>query len=218
MPVAAIERQLEERYERIRFSKEMQESLCERMEEEIAAQAAGQTKLAERKKRQRTRLEYVWGLGLAYGAEGTSVAAVHADGLLSVRALSDGVGALSDTFQRDAFGVRGAVEGQSTQPFDFTGELRDGETGFLYLRARMYDPFTGRFISRDPLAGLARAPATLNRYVYAGNNPVNRRDPSGRAFIADDPSGSCAPPVSTDPISCVETVPAAPTTIAPAPA
>jgi len=30
----------------------------------------------------------------------------------------------------------------------------DAETGFVYLRARYYDPTTGQFISRDPLVAL----------------------------------------------------------------
>lgn len=48
-----------------------------------------------------------------------------------------------------------------------------------YLRARYYDPATGRFISRDPVKGTLTNPITQNAYVYAGNNPINITDPSG---------------------------------------
>lgn len=41
-----------------------------------------------------------------------------------------------------------------------------------YLRARYYDPGTGRFLSRDPLM-------IGNRYSYVGNNPLNYIDPYG---------------------------------------
>jgi RHS repeat-associated protein len=34
-----------------------------------------------------------------------------------------------------------------------TGEQRDPASGLYYLRARYYDPETGRFLSRDPLEG-----------------------------------------------------------------
>jgi outer membrane protein assembly factor BamB len=50
----------------------------------------------------------------------------------------------------------------------------------LYLRARWYDPATGRFLTRDPFPGLASLPQTQHAYVYVGNNPVNLTDPSGR--------------------------------------
>ena len=59
-----------------------------------------------------------------------------------------------------------------------TGEPRD-DSGLTYLRARYYNPGIGRFLSADPFPGFAGSPQSLNRYAYAGNNPVNRQDPSG---------------------------------------
>ena len=47
------------------------------------------------------------------------------------------------------------------------------------MRARYYDPTSGRFVSRDPFPGLMRLPQTLNPYAYVTNNPVNLIDPSG---------------------------------------
>ncbi|MFZ5863295.1 MAG: RHS repeat-associated core domain-containing protein, partial [Nitrospirota bacterium] len=41
-----------------------------------------------------------------------------------------------------------------------------------YLRARNYDPRTGRFTARDRFAGYDDQPITLHRYIYAGNDPV----------------------------------------------
>jgi RHS repeat-associated protein len=59
-------------------------------------------------------------------------------------------------------------------PFGFTGEYRDVESGLTYLRARYYDPQLLRFISRDSLP-------LLNRYSYAAGNPVMFSDPSGHS-------------------------------------
>jgi RHS repeat-associated protein len=65
-----------------------------------------------------------------------------------------------------------------------SGEQYDSDLGLYYLRARYYNPATGRFLSRDPEDGIPTDPATLHKYVYASGDPVNLADPSGRATIA----------------------------------
>jgi RHS repeat-associated protein len=49
--------------------------------------------------------------------------------------------------------------------------------------ARYYNPNTGRFMSRDPLDGQAFDPKTLHKYLYAGGDPVNAMDPTGREMF-----------------------------------
>jgi RHS repeat-associated protein len=46
--------------------------------------------------------------------------------------------------------------------------------------ARYYNPATGRFLSRDPEDGNRFDPASLHKYLYAGGDPVNASDPTGR--------------------------------------
>jgi RHS repeat-associated protein len=58
-------------------------------------------------------------------------------------------------------------------------------TGLQYLRARYYDPSTGRFLSRDPLVGQLGLPQTQNRYPYVMGNPVSRLDPLGLCGFMD---------------------------------
>jgi RHS repeat-associated protein len=125
--------------------------------------------------------KYVWGLGLAYATDmGGAVQAVHhTDGLGSARALTNSAGAVTDTYQTDEFGMPTVTTGGSVQPFGYTGEQLDGETGLVYLRARMYDPAIGRFVQRDPYAGRIGSPQSLHRYTYVQNNPVSATDPSG---------------------------------------
>ncbi len=77
--------------------------------------------------------------------------------------------------RKDEFGTPALTSG--SQPFGYTGEPFDAETGLLYLRARYYDPPTGRFLSRDSFGGFASTPASLHRYTYAHNNPVCAQQP-----------------------------------------
>jgi RHS repeat-associated protein len=69
-----------------------------------------------------------------------------------VRALTDPNGNIVQTYQADEFGVPALVQGASSQPFGYAGQQTDAESGFQYLRARMYDPSTGRFLQRGRVA------------------------------------------------------------------
>jgi RHS repeat-associated protein len=65
-------------------------------------------------------------------------------------------------------------------------------SGTYYMRARWYEPITGRFLTRDPLGGDAGEPSTLNSFAYAGGDPVGMHDPSGLDFEPVlDPGGIC---------------------------
>ncbi|SCC34099.1 RHS repeat-associated core domain-containing protein, partial [Gilliamella intestini] len=57
----------------------------------------------------------------------------------------------------------------------FQGQYYDEETGLHYNLNRYYDPFTGRYITQDPLGILGG----LNSYQYAGSDPINWVDPLG---------------------------------------
>jgi RHS repeat-associated protein len=63
----------------------------------------------------------------------------------------------------------------------FAGHLFDPDKGLYDMKARWYDPDSGRFLSMDPLVANAADPQSLNAYSYARNNPVSFVDPSGRS-------------------------------------
>ena len=71
------------------------------------------------------------------------------------------------------------IDDRDTNAFRYCGEYFDKETATVYLRARYYNPSTGRFISRDSFAGRRSDPLSLNLYTYCGNNPIRYIDPSG---------------------------------------
>lgn len=72
-------------------------------------------------------------------------------------------------------------------------------TQALYAQARQYLPRTGQFMSADPLHGYVRRPATINRYSYCCQQPLDFVDPLGlsrqeavdyaKKWAADDVDG-----------------------------
>ncbi|HXJ17122.1 MAG TPA: RHS repeat-associated core domain-containing protein, partial [Candidatus Polarisedimenticolia bacterium] len=64
----------------------------------------------------------------------------EADGLGSVTSLTNGAGALVQTYTFDSFGKQIASNGSLTNPFQYTAREFDTETGLYYYRARYYDP------------------------------------------------------------------------------
>jgi RHS repeat-associated protein len=69
----------------------------------------------------------------------------------------------------------------------FTGQERDAETGLDYFGARYFGSALGRWTSPDRMNvtdDKLLAPSTLNKYVYAANNPLSFVDLDGRDVTA----------------------------------
>ena len=100
------------------------------------------------------------------------------DALGSARQLVNPVGAVTLARSYEPFGKLLSTAGNPLTRYGYTGEWTD-PTNLVYLRARYYDPATGRFLSKDPVRGLLALPQTINPYLYVVNNPVNLTDPAG---------------------------------------
>ena len=79
----------------------------------------------------------------------------------------------------------------------YTGEQIDPELGMYYLRARYYQPATGRFWTMDSYEGIADKPLTLHKYTYANGSPLNYCDPSGHMSLGSFSVGSLASGLSS---------------------
>ena len=107
------------------------------------------------------------------------------DGFGTVRQLTNSAGTVTDTYEYDAYGNFFTKTGTTPNNYLYRGEQFDTDLGLYYLRARYYNPATGRFMSRDPKAGNRFDPASLHRYLYASGDPINKIDPRGRADLLE---------------------------------
>jgi RHS repeat-associated protein len=118
---------------------------------------------------------YVTGLGglpLEQITPSGQVYYYHSDQQGSTRAMTDSSGAVVQTYDYDAYGNPATTSGSVVNPFQYSGQYTDAESGLQYLRARYYDPSSESFISRDPAV-------LLEPYSYAGASPQMQGDPSG---------------------------------------
>lgn len=101
---------------------------------------------------------YVYGHGLLaqVARAGGAEAYPHADGLGSVRVVTDAAGAVQARYDRyDAFGTPTLQAGTPTGDRRFGGQQLDAESGNSSLRARSDDPAAGRCPQPDPLGRAA---------------------------------------------------------------
>ncbi len=100
-----------------------------------------------------------------------------------VRAITDDAGAVVATYAYGPFGnaleTTEADEAIAENPIRFQGQVFDADTGLYNLRARNYDPHTGRFTQRDPVVPAPARP-TVTPYAFADNRPTVEGDPTGR--------------------------------------
>ncbi len=122
------------------------------------------------------------------------------DGLGNNRFLTSSSGGKSKSYDYDPYGNIRNESGIYDSVFQFQAQQFDDTTDFYYLRARMYDPELGRFISEDPVDGDIKRPNTYNGYNFAGNNPVNSTDPSGMDYVNIGGSFGVIVPVGPIPI------------------
>jgi RHS repeat-associated protein len=102
------------------------------------------------------------------------------DGHGSTRALLDFTNAIVQLYSFDAYGnALGFDPDQALTEFLYSGEQFDSKIGQQYLRARYYDPATGRFNRLDPFFGNLSDPQSFHKYLYCHADPVTMVDPTG---------------------------------------
>jgi len=123
------------------------------------------------------------------------------DHLGSIRAVLDGSGSVKEARDYYPFGLPmpGRYEkGSPPTEEDFTGHVKDGETGLHYAGARYYSAAFARWLKPDPILGQKGPKAllkqdarllTMTSYNYAFDNPLRLADPTGMVPLDCPPCG-----------------------------
>ena len=113
-----------------------------------------------------------------------------------VMAIANSAGTIYARYEYDAYGrVVSVTDGNgndvssqpnhiaNVNPIRYRGYYYDTESGLYYLKSRYYDPVTCRFINADGYISTGQGLLSTNMFAYCGNNPVNRKDPTGQFWI-----------------------------------
>ena len=111
----------------------------------------------------------------------------HNDHLGTPRVLTDNNASVVWSALYTAFGQAQISVETVTNPHRLPGQYYDPETGLHYNYHRYYNPNTGRYLTPDPI-GLEGG---VNLYGYVGNDPINKKDPSGLFATPCTPGTEC---------------------------
>ncbi len=128
------------------------------------------------------KANYVYGLGLISRIDSIgNILYYHFNAQHNTIALSNDSGLVTDTYTYEDFGKMLSHNGTSDQPYTYLGQygVEQESPTLYYMRARYYDAANHRFLSKDPYTITLENPQTINRYIYALNNPLEYSDPTG---------------------------------------
>ena len=126
---------------------------------------------------------YTYGLQRISQTQSAGTTFYGYDGMGSVRMLTDATGAMTDSYDYDASGNVVGSSGNTPNLYRYRGEQFDPDLQLYYLRARYFNPLTGRFLWRDPESRNFTIAGTLHKYLYTGADPVNRLDATGQDWL-----------------------------------
>jgi RHS repeat-associated protein len=94
-----------------------------------------------------------------------------------VALVKPGTSEVSASFDYGPFGEPIRLTGPMAEPnlFRLSTKYQDSETGLVYYGNRYYQPQSGRWLNRDPIAEIGG----MNLYAYVLNSPLNFVDPLG---------------------------------------
>ena len=103
------------------------------------------------------------------------------DGNKNIVGLVDETATKVNTYEYTPFGKLKSETETVSNPFKFSSEYHDTETGLIYYNYRYYNPETGKWLKRDPI----EEEGGINIYNFINNNPINGWDHLGFGLIPD---------------------------------
>lgn len=123
---------------------------------------------------------YIHGNGLLYRIKAidNSLQYYHYDYRGSTVAITNAAQTITHQYAYDEFGQLLDVTETDFNPYRFIGKygVMYENDDIYFMRARYYDPTTGRFLSEDPIWD-------VNQFIYAHNNPIVFVDKDGYSAI-----------------------------------
>ena len=116
----------------------------------------------------------------------------HQDWLGTERVRTAYNGTVEGSYTNLPFGDGQTTSGANTDANQYAQLDQDNESGTEHAQFRQYQPAQGRWLSPDPYDGSydGSNPQSMNRYVYALNNPLSYVDPSGQDVMVCTEDGS----------------------------
>ncbi len=113
-----------------------------------------------------------------YDSAATATYYYFADANKNIGQLMDSSGNIVAKYEYSPFGKLISSSGSyaATNPFRFSSEYHDDETGLVYYNYRYYNPELGRWLNRDPIGERGG----INLYAMVGNDAVNKWDYLGK--------------------------------------
>jgi RHS repeat-associated protein len=105
------------------------------------------------------------------------------DGLGSVRAVTDSSGTAQDTYSYEPYGATASSTAPVANPWQFASGYHDSN-GWYKFEMRYMSGRVMRWSQVDPKEQ-PTDPVQQDRFAYAGDDPINRTDPSGECVIVD---------------------------------
>ncbi len=121
----------------------------------------------------------VYGLNLLMRKDKGNLVYYMYNGHGDVTNLINEKGEIVGSYYYDAFGKVLESKEDIKNPYKYAGYEYDEETGKYYLKSRMYDPESARFMQEDTYRGNGADPLSLNLYTYCVNNPLIYDDQNG---------------------------------------